>query len=146
MASFQIEGIVPGRYRLFAERTGLLEVDKHHARSEGRVLTLAAGQDLKDLWIRLQAAAVVRGRVTDEDGEGLPNAQVAVLRQTFASGRSRWEQAGAERTNDLGEYRIAGLAGGKLLRVGEPAAGFQELDRRRGAAAAAGANPASAGT
>ena len=31
---FHIEGIVPGRYRLFAERTGFLEVDKHHARSE----------------------------------------------------------------------------------------------------------------
>src|SRR6266568_4654574 len=30
---FHIEGIVPGRYHLFAERTGLLEVDKHRART-----------------------------------------------------------------------------------------------------------------
>ena len=119
---FHIDGIVPGRYHLFAERTGFLEVDKNRARTDGRVLTLAAGQELKDVRIRLQAAAVVRGRVTDEDGDPLPNAQVAVLRQTFVSGRSRWEQAGAERTNDLGEYRVAGLRGGKLLRVGESAA------------------------
>src|SRR5579863_2806841 len=62
---FKIEGIVPGRYHLFAERTGLLEVDKHRARTDGRILTLAAGQELKDLRIRLQAAAVVRGRVTE---------------------------------------------------------------------------------
>src|SRR5580704_15910842 len=41
---FRIEGIVPGRYHLFAERTGLLEVDKHHARADGRVLALASGQ------------------------------------------------------------------------------------------------------
>jgi hypothetical protein len=27
--AFHIEGIVPGRYRLFTERTGFLEVDKH---------------------------------------------------------------------------------------------------------------------
>lgn len=142
--SFKIEGIVPGRYRLFAERAGFLEVDKHHARSEGRVLTLAAGQDLKDLWIRVQAAAVVRGRVTDEDGEGLANAQVAVLRQTFASGRSRWEQAGAERTNDLGEYRIAGLAAGSYYVSVSPPPDFKSLIEGVGAAAA-GANPASAG-
>src|ERR1700722_7295430 len=43
---FRIEGVVPGTYRLFTERTGFLEVDKHHARTEGRVLTLAAGQEL----------------------------------------------------------------------------------------------------
>src|SRR6266550_6435452 len=40
---FHIEGILPGRYHLFAERAGLLEVDKHRARVDGRVVTLAAG-------------------------------------------------------------------------------------------------------
>ena len=35
---FRIEGILPGRYHLFAERTGLLEIDKHRARADGRVL------------------------------------------------------------------------------------------------------------
>src|SRR5450432_2940555 len=55
--TFRVEGIAPGRYRLFAERTGYLEVDKQRPRSEGRVLTLTAGQEMKDLLIRLQAAA-----------------------------------------------------------------------------------------
>jgi protocatechuate 3,4-dioxygenase beta subunit len=110
--SFHIEGILPGHYRLFAERTGYLEVDSHRRRTEGLVLTLTAGQEVKDLVIRLQPAAVVSGRVTDEDGDPMPNAQVAVLRQTFAAGRSRWEQSAGEGTNDLGEYRIAGLAAG----------------------------------
>ncbi len=138
--AFHIESILPGRYHLFAERTGFLEVDKHRARPDGRVLTLAAGQELKEVRIRLQAAAVVRGRVTDEDGDPMPNAQVAVMRQTFVSGRGRWEQAGAERTNDLGEYRVAGLPGGELLRVGESTAGLQEFDRswRRGIGTARG--------
>jgi protocatechuate 3,4-dioxygenase beta subunit/sarcosine oxidase gamma subunit len=125
--SFRIEGIVPGRYHLFAERTGWLEVDKHRARSDGRVLTLSAGQELKDLRIQLQAAAVVRGRVTDEDGDPLPNAQVAVLRQTFVGGHSRFEQAGAERTNDLGEYRVAGLAAGNYYVSVSPPPDFRSL-------------------
>jgi Carboxypeptidase regulatory-like domain len=110
--SFHIEGILPGRYRLFAERTGYQEVDSHRRRTDGLVITLGAGQEVKDLVIRLQAAAVVEGRVTDEDGDPMPNAEVAVLRQTFASGHGHWEQSAGERTNDLGEYRIPGLAAG----------------------------------
>jgi len=134
--TFHIEGILPGRYHLFAERTGLLEVDKHRARTDGRVLDVAAGQELKDLSIRLQAAAVVRGRVTDEDGEPMPNAQVSVLRHTFASGRSRWEQAGSERTNDLGDYRIANLAAGNYYLSVSPPPDFKSLIESAGAAAA----------
>jgi len=141
---FRIEGIVPGRYRLFAERTGLLEADKHHARSDGRVLTLASGQELKDLQIRMQAAAVVRGRITDEDGEALPNATVSVLRQTFASGHSRWEQAGSERSNDLGEYRIASLPAGNYYISVTPPPDFKRLieEARSGRAEAGGASVA----
>jgi hypothetical protein len=142
---FHIEGILPGRYHLFAERTGLLEVDKHRARADGRVLTLTAGQEVKDLRIRLQAAAVVRGRVTDEDGDPLPNAQVAVLRQTFVGGRSRWEQAGAERTNDLGEYRVAGLPAGNYYVSVSPPPDFKSLIEGAGAGAhAANDQPAAA--
>jgi len=100
--SFRIEDVVPGRYRLFAERSGYQEIDKHRVRSEGRLLTLSAGQEVSDLTIRLQAAAVLEGRVSDEDGDPMPEAQVAVLRQTFVAGHSHWEQVGAERTNDLG--------------------------------------------
>jgi hypothetical protein len=129
---FRIEGIVPGRYRLFAERVGLLEADKHRARSDGRVLTLASGQEVKDLQIRMQAAAVVRGRITDEDGEPLPNATVSALRQTFASGHSRWEQAGSERTNDLGEYRIASLPAGNYYVSVTPPPDFKTLIEEAG--------------
>jgi len=137
--AFHIEGIVPGRYRLFTERTGFLEVEKHHTRTEGRVLTLAAGQELKDVHIRLQASAVVRGRVTDEDGEPMPNAQVAVLRQTFVSGRNHLEQAGAERSNDLGEYRVAGLPPGNYYVCVSPPPDFKSLIETASASAAADA-------
>src|ERR1019366_1826096 len=125
--SFRLENIVPGRYRLFVERTGYQEVDKHRRRTEGRVLTLTAGQEIKDLVVRLQAAAVVEGRVTDEDGDPMPEAQVAVLRQTFVAGRSHWEQVGAERTNDLGEYRIAGLAAGSYFVSVTPPPDYRSL-------------------
>jgi len=125
--NFRIEDIVPGRYRLFVERTGYQEVDKHRRRAEGRALTLAAGQELKDIVIRLQAAAVVEGRITDEDGDPMAEAQVAVLRQSFVAGRSQWEQVGAERTNDIGEYRIPGLTAGSYFVSVTPPPNFRSL-------------------
>jgi len=131
--SFRIEGILPGRYHLFAERTGFLEVESQRERSEGRVLTLTAGQELKGLLIRLQAAAIVRGRVTDEDGEPMPSAEVSVLRQTFASGHNRWEPAGSERTNDLGEYRIPNLPAGNFYVAVKPPPDFKSLIEAAGA-------------
>lgn len=124
---FHVENIAPGRYRMFVERTGYQEIDKHHRRTEGRVLTLSAGQELKDLVIRLQAAAVVEGRITDEDGDPMADAQVAVLRQSFVSGRSHWEQVGGERTNDLGEYRIPSLAAGNYFVSVTPPPDFRTL-------------------
>jgi hypothetical protein len=133
--SFRIEGVLPGRYRLFAERTGLLEFEKHHPRAEGRLLTLGEGQELKNLQIRLQAAAVVRGRVTDEDGDPMANAQITVMRQIFSAGHNRFEQVGSERANDLGEYRIASLPAGNYYVAVSPPPDLKNLIDTSGFAA-----------
>jgi Carboxypeptidase regulatory-like domain len=132
---FRIEGILPGRYRLFAERVGLLDAGRNRAQTEGRVLSLAGGQELKDVHIRLQSAAVIRGRVTDEDGDPLADCQVTAMRQTFAAGRMHWEQVGGERTNDLGEYRVANLAAGNIYVSVSPPPDFKNLIESGGAAA-----------
>src|SRR5215469_9769879 len=117
--AFRIDNIVPGRYHLVT--------DKQHGRVDGRILSLTAGQELKDLHLRLQAAAVVRGRVTDEDGDPLPNAEVTALRQTYVAGHKHWENAGADRTNDLGEYRIANLPVGNVYISVNPPPDFKSL-------------------
>jgi hypothetical protein len=131
--AFRIENILPGRYHLFAERPGMLDAARRHGRTDGQILSLTSGQELKDVHIRLQAAAVVRGRVTDEDGDPLPNAEVTVLRQTYVSGHRHWEQAGAERTNDLGEYRVANLPARTVYVSVTPPPDFRSLIEGAGA-------------
>ncbi len=134
--TFRIENILPGRYRMFAERTGFLDIDKQR-RSDGRVLSLGEGQEVNDVHIRLQAVAVIRGRVTDEDGDPMQGAEVTVMRQTFASGHRHWQQVGAERTNDLGEYRVASLVPGNVYVSVNPPPDFRTLIEGGGAAAEA---------
>ena len=131
---FRMDEIRPGIYRLMVERVGYLEVDRHRPQTEGRLLTLAAGQELKSLVVRMQASAVVEGRVTDEDGEPMPNVQVTVLHQTFASGRGLWASVGGQPTNDLGEYRIANLPSGSYLISVTPAPDFHSLIENSGLA------------
>jgi protocatechuate 3,4-dioxygenase beta subunit len=133
--TFRIDNILPGRYHLFAERTGFLDLDRQRRHTDGQILTLAPGQELKDLHLRLQAAAVIRGRVTDEDGDPLSNAEVTALRQTYIAGHKHWENAGADRTNDLGEYRIANLPAGNVYISVNPPPDFKSLIENAGARA-----------
>ena len=133
--TFRIDNIVAGRYHLFAERTGFLDTDKQHGRVDGRILNLSPGQEVKDFHLRLQAAAVIRGRVTDEDGDPLPNSEVTALRQTYVAGHKHWEPAGAERTNDLGEFRIANLPAGNVYVSVNPPPDFKSLIENAGTAA-----------
>ena len=124
---FKIAGIQPGRYRRFIERPGYLEVDEKRRRSQGIVLSFEAGQRIKDQTLRMLAAAIITGRVLDEDGDPMPDVEVIVWRRKFAAGRGKFEAAGEAQTNDLGEFRIGGLMMGKYYLSASPAANFQSL-------------------
>jgi len=84
--------IVPGRYRLFVERTGYQAIDKQHRRSEGRDAHIELWPGVEGSRHSSPIRAVVEGRVTDEDGDPMPEAQVAVLPPDF---RFRTQSLGA---------------------------------------------------
>jgi len=124
---YKISGILPGRYSLFVERTGYIEVDKKRRRAEGIALSLEAGQELKDQVLHMLPAAIIAGRVLDEDGDPMSKVEVTVLRRKIAAGHSSFEPNGQAETNDLGEYRIGGLMAGKYYVVATPMPSFQSL-------------------
>jgi hypothetical protein len=125
---FKIEGIRAGRYRAFVEHTGLVEIDKKHRRSPGTALSFDPGKDISGVVLRMLAAAVIVGRVVDEDGDPMPRVDVSVLRYGYDLGERHLETTASGSTNDLGEYRIPDLLPGRYLVVASPTPAFLNLE------------------
>ena len=115
---FHFEDVQPGRYRLYPEKTGFAETNARGHRAGNTALSVQAGHPIPDLLVRMLATAVIAGRVVDEDGEPMPSVMVMVERQR--PGKADAEAAGAERANDLGEYRFSGLFPGRYWIVVVP--------------------------
>src|SRR6202171_5664115 len=125
---FRIENVVPGRYRIFIERTGFVGVNEHGLKSDVNVFTVQARQAVEDLLFRMLPTAVISGRITDEDGD--PMSGVRVVTQKKKPGKSTRESVGTEATNDLGEYRLAGLFPGQYWIVAMPPPDFRDYEKQ----------------
>ena len=111
---FQFDDVQPGRYRLLLEKTGFHAINIRGHRSEGPVLSLQAGQKITDQVFEMLQSAIITGKVVDEDGEPLPNFGMSLLKRRPGK-LSRLELVAEERTNDLGDYRFAGLFPGQYF-------------------------------
>jgi protocatechuate 3,4-dioxygenase beta subunit len=111
---FEFRGVEPGRYMLNASRTGFVTQSygsrKPASRMGGTTITLAPAQEMKDLVIKLSPQAVMVGRVIDEDGDPIANVQIAAMKWMWEGKKRQLLPAGNASTNDLGEYRMFGLA------------------------------------
>lgn len=110
---FSFQDVAPGRYQLSATRNGYVR-QEYGQRGSSRALTLERGQSVGDIVFRLTPHGVIAGRVVDADGEPVSDVYVQVLRPGYARGRRQLTaMPGRTTTNDLGEYRIYGLAPGR---------------------------------
>ena len=113
---FVLTDLEPGRYRLYVGRNGYVrqEYGQRQPNSPGTILTLAPGQRLRDLVFKLIPAAVIAGRVYDEDGEPVPGARMEALQYRY-NRQNRRELAPMRfaTSNDRGEYRLFGLPPGR---------------------------------
>lgn len=132
--TFRLVKLEPGRYRLRARRNGFLETYYGARRpdAKGTVLRLEAGQELKDLKIKLQPFGVITGTIRESDGEPLLGASVSALRFTYQKGKRAITVEAQARTDDIGQYRIANLPPGQYyvratLRLSD--SDFAALDR-----------------
>jgi hypothetical protein len=102
---YSLKGDAPGLYtvRAFMED----EPDEHTSRS----LTLAAGGHL-EVDFPIPNGAVLSGRVVDRNKQPIAGVIVRALSKSVDAASIRLQPMGEDRTNDLGEYRIAHLPQG----------------------------------
>jgi hypothetical protein len=115
---FHVNNVAPGRYLVFLEHTGFAGVNERGAKSDSNVFTVRSGESVDNIVLRMSPAAVINGKVVDEDGDPMPGVNVAALRKRPGSGGR--ESAGAGTTNDVGEYRLSGLFAGQYFVVAVP--------------------------
>jgi hypothetical protein len=114
---FEFKRIDPGRYNLTAMRVGYVSLPygQRKAGDPGAILTLNPGQEMKDLLFRLVPSGVLAGRIYDEDGEALPGVTVSAMREAYSKGKRKLGMKATVQTDDLGQYRLYGLAPGRYF-------------------------------
>ena len=129
---FALKNVPAGRYKLVVSRNGYVsaEYGQKKPADPGGVFALASGEIRQDLLFKLIPAAVIAGRVFDEDGEPAPRVSVVASREVYHQGRrTRASTAGSE-TDDLGQYRLFGLAPGRYyVSASQPTWGTTTGDR-----------------
>lgn len=112
---FVVDGLEPGRYSIRAERSGYMSqiYGQRGNSSAGKDLVLGRGQGLTVINFQLVPTGVISGRVLGEQDEPLVGFFVEALTPSYIQGHRRFVIAKHASTNDLGEYRIYGLAPGR---------------------------------
>ena len=125
---FRIDNVVPGRYRVFFEKIGFIEINSRGQKAGVNMVTALPGQSVEDLVFHMLPAAVVTGRITDEDGD--PMSAVRVVAQKRVPGKAKRETVSVAATDDLGEYRLAGLFPGQYWIAAMPPPDFRDYEKR----------------
>lgn len=119
---FEITGLPAGRYTLQAVKVGFAIANSSPINIDpGRSFTVTDGQTVtRD--IMLQRGGVITGRIVDEAGDPVTGLEIRVERYVYgpagrqlAIGSSGLTTPFNLRTNDLGEFRIFGLAAGEYI-------------------------------
>ena len=133
---FKIEDVKPGTYRVGYDRTGFVDAEKRH-HGDGMLLSLESCHEVKELLFHMAAAAVITGKVLDSDGDPIPD--VGVVAVPYPQNTRAIGGLAGGGTNDLGEFRIAGLLPKRYLLMAQP---VSQLARAvQSAKALAGAAP-----
>lgn len=115
--TFALINIPAGKYGLVVSRSGYVaaEYGQQKPSDPGAMLSLSPGQEKKSLLFKLMPAAVIAGRVLDEDGEPMQHSQVTAAKEVYNQGRRTLATRAMASTDDLGQFRLFGLAPGRYF-------------------------------
>ena len=112
---FRFADLPLGGYSLSFRKDGY-EADSSISAS----VKLSGDEPRTDLRVEMRRSAAISGRVLDADGDAVPLATVQLYERLTAQGLSRLQFKRSGVTNDLGEYRLSGLAPGRYFAAVRP--------------------------
>jgi hypothetical protein len=113
---FTFEAMPAGRYGLDASKAGYARAQFGGRAAGPRVLIeVTAGTTVDGIELRMERGAAITGRVVDDRGDPLPGLSVAADRVVRVDGRTDLIRIAQTETDDLGEYRLGGLAAGRFV-------------------------------
>ncbi len=115
--NFTFKNVAPGTYSLSAQKTEFEKSD-YAARTPGTtgtLLTVAAGQLVKELSLKLVPQGSISGRVFDDKGEPVSRASVQVFRERMLRGKRQWMIWGGRMSDDDGSYRLPRMPPAKYI-------------------------------
>jgi hypothetical protein len=115
---FELRDMPAGSYNISVSKAGYVTMQYGQRRPNqggGTLLEVRDGQLVEKIAFSLPRGGVITGRVTDEYGDPIAGAQVNALQYRFMGGGRRLTPAGGGSTDDLGNFRIFGLAPGEYF-------------------------------
>ena len=98
-----------GKFALQGAKRGFITSAYNQHDQFSTAIVTGAGIDSENLTLRLSPNAVLTGRVIDEFGEPVRNAQIMVYRENRFSGVSRISRFRGAVTDDQGKYEVTPL-------------------------------------
>jgi hypothetical protein len=113
---YEFKEVPAGRYTVSASKGSYVGLQYGQVRpfEPGKPLEILDGQTVEKVDFSLPRGGVITGRILDEFGEPLPDAQVMAQRYQNIGGRRRLAPAGRPAmTNDIGEFRLFAIPPGQ---------------------------------
>ena len=112
---WELRDLPAGRFTLNVTKGGFVSLSYGQKRAfePGRPLEVANGQVIEKIDMALPRGSAVNGRVVDEFGDPVANVRVNAMRYSYLGGQRRLTPTSSgDMTDDLGNYRLHGLAPG----------------------------------
>ncbi len=113
---FAFEPMAAGKYALMASRRGYLSEEFNEHENYSSAIVTGEGQDTEHIPFRLDRGGVVRGTVTDEKGDPVPEARVLIT--NWSSWNGFGDQMAKPITSvadDRGEFEVWNLRPGRYV-------------------------------
>ncbi len=111
---FHISNVSPDTYFV-----GEARAQSFRYRPPGRIssaqITVTEAQDVTGIKVEMDPLGVISGKVVDDDGEPVRDAQVTALASDYSRGTRTLNAQGYSHTDDHGEFRLFDLTPGRYL-------------------------------